>query len=104
MLRSAGSRSGTSRAPIAIDPDEVASKPAIIRNVVDFPQPEGPSRTRNSPSATSMQTSSTTLMAPKVLHTFFSVTDAIVLLLSTLRPADVSPGLDAPQARSPACM
>src|ERR1700733_6530360 len=78
MLRSAGSRSVTFRSPIEIDPDDVVSRPAIIRSVVDFPQPEGPSRTRDSPSSTSMHTSSTTFRAPKTLHTGFRVTDAIV--------------------------
>src|SRR5437762_11566699 len=36
-----------------ISPDEGASSPAMIWSSVDLPQPEGPSRIRNSPGATS---------------------------------------------------
>jgi len=32
-------------------PDEISSSPAIIFSVVVLPQPEGPTRIRNSPSA-----------------------------------------------------
>nr|WP_246227176.1 hypothetical protein [Propioniciclava coleopterorum] len=32
-------------------PDVGVMKPAIMRSVVDFPQPDGPSRVKNSPSA-----------------------------------------------------
>ena len=39
-----------SRAPsMAIDPEVMSSSPASIRSVVDFPHPDGPTRTRNSP-------------------------------------------------------
>ena len=37
----------------------MSSRPTIIRSSVDFPQPDGPTRMRNSPSATSMLTSLT---------------------------------------------
>src|SRR5215468_2270241 len=37
----------------------MVSSPAIMRKVVDFPQPEGPSRIMNSPSFTCRSTSST---------------------------------------------
>ncbi len=56
------SLAGTSfiRAP-SIDsvPDVIDSSPATMRSVVDLPQPEGPSSTMNSPSATSKLTSET---------------------------------------------
>src|SRR5215467_14226427 len=42
-----------------MSPEVMSSRPTIIRNSVDFPQPEGPTRIMNSPSATSMETSFT---------------------------------------------
>jgi hypothetical protein len=36
-----------------ISPPEIVSRPAIIRSAVDLPQPDGPTRTRNSPSSMS---------------------------------------------------
>jgi hypothetical protein len=38
---------------MSIRPEVGAIKPAIIRNNVDFPQPEGPTRDTNSPEPTS---------------------------------------------------
>ena len=35
-----------------IDPVSISSKPANMRSDVDFPQPDGPTNTRNSPSFT----------------------------------------------------
>ena len=43
----------TSRSPISTRPEFTSSSPASIRSEVDFPQPDGPTRTRNSPSAIS---------------------------------------------------
>ena len=43
----------TSRSPMRIRPSSTGSRPASIRSVVVLPQPDGPTRTRNSPSATS---------------------------------------------------
>jgi hypothetical protein len=34
--------------PIAISPEVISSRPAIMRGVVDLPQPDGPTRTTNS--------------------------------------------------------
>ena len=51
--RSRGGRSLTMRSPMDSRPDEMDSSPAIIRSVVDFPHPDGPTSTTNSPSATS---------------------------------------------------
>ena len=59
MSRLRGARSVTSRSPMKISPAVTSSRPAIIRRSVDLPQPEGPTRTRNSPSAISSETSST---------------------------------------------
>ena len=38
------------RSPIEIVPSVISSRPAIIRSSVDFPQPDGPTSTMNSPS------------------------------------------------------
>ncbi len=45
-------------------PDVISSRPAIMRRVVDFPQPEGPTSTMNSRSAMCMVKSSTALNPP----------------------------------------
>ncbi len=42
---------------IAIVPAVIGSRPAIMRSTEDLPQPEGPSSTMNSPSATARLTS-----------------------------------------------
>src|SRR6476661_8372091 len=51
-------------------PDVTASRPAISRNTVDLPQPEGPSSTKNSPSRTSRLRSLTAATSPYLLVTF----------------------------------
>ena len=53
MLRSLGSTSFISLSPIHSSPEVMSSRPAIIRRVVDLPQPEGPTSTMNSLSAIS---------------------------------------------------
>src|SRR6478609_11350596 len=55
-LRSRGGRSLTTSPPMRIWPSLMSSKPTIIRSSVDFPQPEGPTRITNSPSAMSRLT------------------------------------------------
>src|SRR5690349_3302560 len=57
ISRSCGGRYVTSRSPIVIDPPVGFSSPAIIRSTVDFPLPDGPTSTRNSPSAISSERS-----------------------------------------------
>jgi hypothetical protein len=49
----------TVRSPIAIVPDEIFSSPATIRSALVLPQPEGPTKTMNSPSAISRSRSRT---------------------------------------------
>src|SRR6185437_6907606 len=51
--RSFGGMSFTTRSPIRSSPAETDSRPAIMRSVVVLPHPEGPTSTRNSPSAMS---------------------------------------------------
>ena len=52
MSRSFGSSWLTTRSPMTISPDVISSRPATMRSSVDLPQPEGPTMTMNSPSAT----------------------------------------------------
>src|ERR1700722_5823289 len=47
----------------------MVSRPAITRSRVDFPQPDGPSTTRNSLAPISSETSSSTTVLPKRLLT-----------------------------------
>jgi len=56
MSRSFGSSVLTTVSPIAISPAVIVSSPATIRSSVDLPQPEGPTITMNSPSATFVST------------------------------------------------
>ena len=51
MSRSFGARSVTSRSPILISPASTSSRPASMRSAVVLPEPEGPTRTMNSPSS-----------------------------------------------------
>src|SRR5688572_15762725 len=53
MSRSFGARSFTTSPPIVSLPSVMSSRPAIILSAVDLPQPEGPTRIMNSPSAIS---------------------------------------------------
>jgi hypothetical protein len=64
MSRSLGGRSLTTRSPIEIVPPVISSRPAIIRSAVDFPHPDGPTNTMNSPSGTSSDSESTALTLP----------------------------------------
>src|SRR5215211_7469264 len=58
----------------------MSSRPAIIRRAVDFPQPDGPTKTTNSPSGISKFILSTaTTSSPKTLVTSSRVTSAIPL-------------------------
>jgi len=53
MSRSLGERVLTTRSPMRMVPLEMSSSPATMRRAVLLPQPEGPTSTRNSPSAIS---------------------------------------------------
>src|SRR5436190_17814189 len=63
--RSRGSRSVTLRSPIVIVPPEIVSRPASIRRSVVLPQPDGPTRTMNSPLSIVRLTSSTAVTPPE---------------------------------------
>src|SRR5215218_7377024 len=79
MLRARGGRSLTTLPPISTVPPEMSSRPAIMRKVVDLPQPDGPTSAMNSRSATSRSMPLTTAIGPKRLVSFLSDTVAMVL-------------------------
>ena len=83
----------------------------MTRSNVDFPQPEGPTKTTNSPSSMSDQFEWITSCAPNFLLTSFNVTDAITLsfeFLALVDPASRCPRKeltppDASCRRRPGC-
>src|SRR5258705_13898524 len=58
------------------------SRPAIMRNVVVLPQPDGPNSPKNSPCATSSETSFTARVEPKLLEMFLRERSGIWLVVS----------------------
>src|SRR5260370_12418718 len=66
-LRARGGRSLTMLPSITISPEVGRSSPAIMRINVVLPQPDGPSRTRNSPSLAMMSMPSTARTSSKSL-------------------------------------
>src|SRR4051794_14494756 len=74
MSRSFGGTSFTTRSPIRSVPLEISSRPAIIRRLVVFPHPDGPTRTMNSPSPISRLRSLTAVTSPYFLVTWSNVT------------------------------
>ena len=63
--RSNGGTRVTSRPASSMSPSSGSSNPAIIRSIVVFPDPDGPSSEKNSPSRTSRSTWSTAATSPK---------------------------------------
>src|SRR5215475_11695420 len=80
MSRSAARLNVTSSPPSRMRPEVGSSRPAIMRSVVVLPQPEGPSRTKNSPFSTTKLESLTAAKSPKLLCRFSTRISAIVLL------------------------
>src|SRR5579859_16783 len=64
MSRSFGWTSVTSRPAISIRPPSSGSRPASIRSAVVLPEPDGPTRTMNSPSWMLRSSASTAGLAP----------------------------------------
>src|SRR5256885_1846409 len=60
-----GTSPSTRWSPMWISPEVGRSSPAIMRSRVVFPEPEEPSRTRNSPSRIDRSTPSTAWRSPK---------------------------------------
>src|SRR5580765_7825986 len=74
----------TSLSPITISPESAFSRPATMRRIVLLPHPDGPSRTRNSPSATRNDTSLTASTLPNRLTRCLIRTSAIAPFLRLL--------------------
>src|SRR5918992_4682193 len=85
MSRSRGRTLLTSRSPMWIAPSSSGSSPASIRSAVDFPDPEGPTSTRSSPSAMSRLRVSTAGV---------SVPGYVRVASTYLTPVIASPSLD----------
>src|SRR5262249_1069549 len=79
MSRSRGETPFTTPPPIAIAPEVGSSSPATIRRAVVFPQPDGPTRTMNSPSVI-VQVSASTAVVPfgKTFVTSWKETSATI--------------------------
>src|ERR1700757_537279 len=77
MSRSLGWTYFTTRSPIEIVPEVMFSRPASMRSNVDLPQPEGPTRTTNSPSSIGTVTPCRTSKLPNDLRTSRIWTDDI---------------------------
>src|SRR3954447_16417357 len=81
MSRSLGWTLLTTRSPIEIVPDVMFSRPASMRSRVDLPQPEGPTKTTNSPSSIGIDTPCKTSKLPNDFRTSRIWTDDIQLSL-----------------------
>src|SRR5712691_10019293 len=77
MSRSFGGTYVTSRSPISTRPPSRTSSPASMRRAVVFPDPDGPTRTMNSPSLMSRSSPSTaggmSLPKTRVADTYFTL-------------------------------
>ena len=67
-----GATSFMTSLPIKTSPSLISSRPAIMRSMVDLPQPEGPTKTANSPSSISRFTLCKVTVSPKRLVTFLN--------------------------------
>src|SRR5262249_11334933 len=91
MSRSLGWTLLTTRSPIEMVPEVMFSSPASMRSKVDLPQPEGPTRTTNSPSSIGIDTPCRTSKVPNDLRTSRIWTDDIQLLPSYARQMSEMP-------------
>ena len=83
MSRSRGGMPTTFLPPMRTSPSVGSSRPAMMLSKVDLPQPEGPTRMRNSPGATWMSTRrrTSTLLSPlpkRLLMPAISSDDAMI--------------------------
>src|SRR6056297_243494 len=63
--------------PIRISPSVGSSRPAIMRRLVVFPQPDGPRSVTNAPSGISSDERCTAVKVPNRLTMLFKVTELI---------------------------
>src|SRR5450756_2571632 len=87
MSRSRGAMSLTTLSPMETVPDVMVSSPARMRSAVVLPQPEGPTSTTNSPSATTRLMSDTACVpSENTLVTALKVTPATTVASYLGRP------------------
>src|SRR5580692_1123599 len=79
--------SATVRPPISIRPEVTRSIPARQRSSVVLPEPDGPSRTRNVPPATSSETSRSAWLPPR----YTLLTDSMEMCSATGGSSDPAP-------------
>ena len=104
MSRSFGGTSFTIVPPMEIVPLVISSRPAIIRSVVDFPHPEGPTSTTNSLSAMSMFTSFTATTPPSYSFRMFSSLTLATVTSTNLPTCEAyprMPGMKYQRSQSP---
>src|SRR5215471_12640363 len=94
--RSLGWARVTSSPPMVTVPSVTSSRPAIIRSSVDLPQPDGPTRTRNSPLPIVRETLSTATTSPeKTLLTLSRTISATETIVESIpHPPTESNGID----------
>src|SRR5437763_11548792 len=80
MSRSRGGRCTTDFPPMRMSPAVTSSRPAIIRSVVVFPHPLGPTRMTNSWSCTVRSIPATARVSPNLFSTCSRSTSAMSLL------------------------
>ena len=91
------------------EPAVGSSRPATMRRIVDFPQPEGPSRAQRSLSRTSKETSATAcILSPEPKRNSFerSTTESLVLCRRSFMAGPPNArlrvaGCGVPEAESP---
>src|SRR6478735_8330383 len=86
--RLAGGTSVTSSPSMRIWPEVRSSRPAIRRSSVDLPQPEGPTKTTNSPCPISRSAPGMMTASPKALRTFLRLMVPMLLHCSEGEAAD----------------
>jgi hypothetical protein len=74
---------------MAMAPSLTCSSPAMMRSSVDFPQPDGPTSTRNSPSGMASSMSCSTCTLPKAFATL-SISIVAMRTLPIARPSQHS--------------
>src|SRR5919205_4391237 len=92
MSRSLGARSFTTSPSMSSLPAVMSSSPATMFSVVDFPQPDGPTRLMNSPSAISRLKSSTARAPSGYRLTMWSSTISATFSSSLLGPGSALDG------------
>src|SRR5262245_41746411 len=80
MPRARGGASLTASPSMRIWPEVGISKPAMMRSNVVLPHPDGPSRTKNSPSRTAREMPSTAVTGPNRFVMLLAATEATSFL------------------------